>query len=160
VARIILLGFKDNDAAEAFIRDMDRIQSLDPVSSSLMGELGVITASAGKVEALVARPTLTCKCSSTGMHQGKKTGAGFTKTAKFGWWVHAKCRRPTSYIVKNFITNMLNGHNDLLPELRESWQPKEENVDPDMATSENDQTPTQAPEETQTSQGETREVQV
>jgi hypothetical protein len=35
------------------------------------------------------RPTIFCECTLT------KTGHSFTRGRKYGWWVHAKCGKPT-----------------------------------------------------------------
>lgn len=67
MARYVVLHFEDNEQAEEFVEEA-RI-SLD-------------------VRALVPAPTEFCHCGSLGGL------IGWTKGAKFGWWVCSDCKRP------------------------------------------------------------------
>lgn len=97
MARVIVLEFSDNEAAEAFCR------------ASLAESEPTYT-----LQAMVARPTTYCR----GPHRvpGKlKSQMGWTRTIKFGWWVCSVCNKPAPTVVRNFIANMVGGYNDLLP---------------------------------------------
>jgi hypothetical protein len=106
MARVIILSFDDNAAAERFAKHVMEGQRLG---------LGTMTPSQGvQVEAMVARPTVACR----GPHRvpGKlKSQMGWTRTIKFGWWVCSVCNKPAPAVVRDFIQNMLGGYNDLLP---------------------------------------------
>jgi hypothetical protein len=124
MARAIILSFKDNAAAEKFIRDLDDAVSEENASPSisLTNEAGMLAAAFGTVEAMVARPTIACHCTKgLGLHGSK--GTGYTKTKLFGWWIHAECKKPSPPLIHNFIRNMIVGvGNDLVPGLREKWK--------------------------------------
>ena len=116
MARALLLTFKDNSTAEAFVRKVWASQNIEAESGLTdAAEIGLLIASAAKVEWMVARPTVWCRCGSGPRNQQR----GYIKTAKFGWWVHGVCNRVTYVIVRDFVKNMLNGANDLLPLLKQ-----------------------------------------
>src|SRR6266566_7585030 len=103
-ARVVLLSFKDNKAAEEFCRNLATIQNdatYDPADPALTGNaLGFILAAHCKLEAMVARPSVWCRC------KGRKTG--YTKSKRFGWLLHS-CNKPAKTVVVYFIDHMLNG---------------------------------------------------
>lgn len=76
-----------------------------------------------KVEAVVARPTVWCKCNvqPESKYQRRKRQArregGWSRGSRFGWWLCAHCRRPSRAAVVHWIDSMLVGANDLLPEI-------------------------------------------
>lgn len=108
MARLVVLEFPDNEDAEAFVYGIDA-GAIGP------GPAGV------QVAAVYARPTKFCTCTTGfGMKQkqGKMAG-GFTRTRKYGWWVHAVCGKPTQMWTENFQMNLINAK-DLLPGLRET----------------------------------------
>lgn len=119
MARVIILAFSDDAAAERFAQLKDDFESnpdaeTDPAEDE--GKiilLGATVAAHTEMEAMIARPTVFCRCTSG-------TGKGtYYKTTKFGWWIHRPCKKPTYTIVKNFIHNMtISVGNDLLPGLR------------------------------------------
>ena len=143
MARVLVLSFKDNSAAEILIRSLDRIQEQDwTLPEVRFGELGVILAANAKVEAILARPVAGCK------HRFVK-GQPWKKTEVFGWYVHdvEGCKRPAATVVRDFIKNMLIASgNNLLPALRESWHNKEEDVLDPEETSQTTPTETTAQE--------------
>jgi hypothetical protein len=88
----------------------------------LVMELGTVTAAYGKIEWMLAQPKNWCRCT------GKRSSGnkfGYSKTKRFGWWVHATCNRPTKMVVQKFIGNLMNGHHDILDELRPQETPEE-----------------------------------
>lgn len=98
MSRIIILSFDSNEAAEGFARTA--LSDDQPY----------------KLEAMIARPTRGCP----GPHRvpGRmKSERGWTRTKRFGWWVCSTCKRPSSFVVRDFIDNMIGGYNDLLSEL-------------------------------------------
>ncbi len=69
---------------------------------------------------MIARPTVYCKCNSTARRRGRQKELGdFTRTQRFGWFIHAVCKKPTRTVVQNFVANRIMGNNDLLPEILE-----------------------------------------
>ena len=70
-----------------------------------------------RIDAMIARPSLACPCGSTGNKMKKGDAFGFTQSPRFGWWVHAKCHRPTATIVRNFIANLLGGYRNLMADI-------------------------------------------
>jgi hypothetical protein len=139
MARVLVLSFKNNEAAEQVVFSLDRIQGQDYIAGAEFSELGLVLATDANPEVLVARPTVSCK------HPGKQ--GPWKKTDVFGWYVHdvEGCRRPARAVVANFIKNMvIASGNNLLPALRKTWQPNEEeeqHVDPpEVATTETTET--------------------
>jgi hypothetical protein len=113
MARAVLLTFRDNQAAEAFVKKLWAEQ--DPFASGEQyTEVGFLAASSAKIEWMLAQPLAACKCSGKRVSGNK---FGYKKTKRFGWWVHAACNKPTKLIIRTFIENLKNGHNDILPEL-------------------------------------------
>ncbi len=97
MARVVIVSFMDNDAAERFIDLTLDVQEVGSMS---------------KIEALIARPTVSCP------HTYRK-GDPYRKTERFGWWVHdpSSCNKPQRTIVRDFIKNLIICYNDLLPEI-------------------------------------------
>lgn len=119
MARVVILSFTDNDAANATVQQL--LASAEPTQEGWgdrVAVLGTILASSAKVEAVIARPTAYCKC------PGNKRGE-YRKTERFGWWVH-KCNKPSVFIVRNFIKNLYLGYNNLLSDFEKKDTPKEE----------------------------------
>lgn len=112
MARIIILSVPENEEAEDFARwllDGNAPKTWDE------GDLPVVPRNT-TIEAMIARPTIGCR----GPHRvpGKlKSQMSWTRTQRFGWWVCGVCKKPSPTVVRNFIDNMLGGHNNLLPEL-------------------------------------------
>jgi hypothetical protein len=123
MARAILLTFKDNAAAEAFVKAMWRAQSGEEgISLEQVGEIGLIAAASSRIQWMVARPLQYCKCKIV-PHTGQgKFATKFEKwrqTERYGWHVHVKCNKPSYWVVRDWIKHRKVGLNDLLPELRE-----------------------------------------
>lgn len=109
--RIVLLEMASEDAEE-FVRDV----------VNRGADEATIVPTGATVEAVVARPTVWCKCdvptesrSQRRRRQSQRREGGWSRGAKLGWWLCAHCRKPSKAIVQHWITNMLAGANDLLP---------------------------------------------
>ena len=159
MTRIVVLSFDDNKAAEAFVEHI--LVAQDPMSSDTQAtSIGYLAVALSVVEAVVARPTVSCRCRIVGMTEyfrnqsqrrrstGKFEDPGerreyvtamgrWTKTERFGWLVHDKCNRPNYFIVHRFIQNMLIGLgcNNLLDEIKEK---RNAPTEPEASTGGND----------------------
>jgi len=127
-ARVLVLSFKDEKAAEQFARLKVQWEEYDEnAPENVQAEvltLGAIVAAETKLEAMVARPSNPCRCTSS-KHVNR--GGGYTKTVKFGWWVHAACGKPEWRLIQDFIKNMiLSSGNDLLPGLKDKFKAERE----------------------------------
>jgi hypothetical protein len=95
--RHVVLEFNDNEAAEAFIKKLAELQDVDnrpkedEVPYLAMG-LAMASAAYCKVVRVFAYPTITCTCDNGESHHGD---IGISK--KYGWMVHRKCGKPTTY---------------------------------------------------------------
>lgn len=149
MARVVVLDFKDNDAAEHFVQALLEVQNEDRNSEYAGHEamaIGAVAMAMSEVKAIVARPTVSCRCRIVGMtqyfrekHQRSRVATGkfidwrgperteyvtamgrWIKTERFGWLIHDKCKRPAFYPVHRFFQNMLigMGANNLLPEIK------------------------------------------
>lgn len=136
MARVVILSFENNAAANKFVKDINALQNdgASPgaqVDKDEILRVGLLAATYSKLEALLARPTLACECTKgLGIRsQQYKAVAGFGKTAKFGWWVHAACGRPTKMVVDNWIKNLIiSGGNNLLGQILTPKGPVEVHV--------------------------------
>jgi len=136
MARVIILSFRDNEAAEALIEKLDDLQgyAFDPdaehpslhVHQDNLMELGATLAAHAKPEALLARPTAGCHCRRKGRVQG------WTRTKRFGWFVCPECNRPSTLVVKKWMSNLTGtvGGNNQLQELRRKIHPDDPNESP------------------------------
>ena len=122
MARAILITFKDNDAAEAFVKTTWRSQGDQGASLADVGELGLIVASAARIRWMIAQPTQACKCNikpNTGKGKFNNQYEQWRQTERFGWRVHARCNKPNFFVVRDFLRNLHVGYKNLLGELRE-----------------------------------------
>jgi hypothetical protein len=109
VARTILITFADNKAAAEFARDFASAQKT--TCSGTMIHIEGVT-----MDAMIARPTLYCRCTPTMRRRGRQKELGdFTQAEKFGWYIHALCQRPTKYVVEHWLQHRIAGNKDLLP---------------------------------------------
>lgn len=131
MARVVVLSFTDNLAAEAFVKLLDEAQSNEypNIIGMTLQEMGLILASGAKTEALLPRPTLpSCTCEPDYHLRGNQKN--WYKTKRFGWFVCPRCRRPAKEVIQNYIKNLaVTGGNDLLAELRAEESPVDEPVD-------------------------------
>lgn len=133
MARVVILSFENNSAAVKFVREVNRVQTDDTSDHQDIARIGLLAATYSKLEAFLARPTLACACKhGLGIRsQQYKAVAGFGKTPKFGWWVHAACGRPTKMVVDRFISNLtISGGNNLLHQILTPKEPVEVHVVP------------------------------
>lgn len=117
--RIVLLDMATEDAEE-FVRLVDGVSEV----SCFERDSGEERHFAANVEAVVARPTVWCKCdvptesrSQRRRRVAAKREGGWSRGARFGWWLCARCRKPSKAVVQHWITSMLVGANDLLPQI-------------------------------------------
>jgi hypothetical protein len=65
------------------------------------------------VEGIYKKPTQFCQGCST----GKKSGLGFTKGQKFGWWVCVQCKKPSRLYWESVIDRQCSFGKNLLDRL-------------------------------------------
>ena|ERR1700756_3721345 len=125
MARTFLITFKQNDAAEAFVKAVTQLQSFgsseeDLATSGDLGplidKLGTLVAAHATVNAMLARPTTYCKC--------PKYVSGWTKTEGFGWYVCPVCLKPNRHVVARWIHIHCGSEVDLLPALLKKLFPE------------------------------------
>jgi len=127
MARVVILSFGDNDAAEHFIESVWAAQEAEDneTTEREITATGAIAAACATVEALVARPTVWCECKIVGKSRGSSKGKFsaltemWIRTERFGWVVHQRCNKPNRWVVKRFVHQLLAGVGlkNLLPEL-------------------------------------------
>ena len=119
MARAVILDFKDNEAAEMFVQLLLQAQS-DPETGAPIA-MSTILAAHAAVKGLFARPTAGCHCRGS----ARNHKLAYTRTVRFGWWVHAVCRKPSALVVKNFYKNIgISAGSNLLHEIEERLVPK------------------------------------
>lgn len=114
MARLVLLSIPENALAERLVRGM--IESPD---------IAHVVPSSATVEWVAARPTDPCDCAMKAdpvarrrRRASSRTGKdAFTKGRRFGWWLHAACKKPTRLVIERFAVNMIGGNYDLTPEI-------------------------------------------
>lgn len=104
--RVVMLEFSDNDEANEFVRSHN-----DPNEQFT-------------IAAVVAMPksNFVCRCATPDPQARRRRGnsaknRAWSRGKRYGWWLCTACRRPSKAIVRHFITNLLAGNNDLLPEI-------------------------------------------
>ena len=118
MARTILITFADNEEADKLIAEHIALRtqpSSVPIEADAEQFLGGLLLE-GVIEAVVAKPTKACHCRAGFGKMTSRGSYGWTQTRRFGWWVHAKCMKPSQGVVNKFIANMLNGNRNLLVE--------------------------------------------
>jgi hypothetical protein len=116
VARLVLLRFDSNEAAELFARVLSDPETNGPgmdVNDLLYGV---------KPEWVIGMPTKACECAQTRPSKRQRGGhkvEGWTKGKTYGWWIHPVkgCGRVSRLVLERFIPNLTNGAYDLLPEI-------------------------------------------
>jgi hypothetical protein len=116
MARLLLISFGDNDTAESFVRTLDQLQQGEypGLTDQAITELGMILGSGSVMEAMIARPTMPCRCAGS---SSRKTVKEYKKTKRFGWWVHATCNRPSREMIRHFIDHRIMDYRNLLVEI-------------------------------------------
>lgn len=122
--RLVILDMTTEDA-EDFVRQLHASGRLSVEVTDSRDPLDGVVWDA-TVEAVVARPMVGCKCSvvTESRYQRRrrlKTGAtkdqAYSRGPRFGWWVCSVCRKPSRAAVMHWVSSMLVGANDLLPEI-------------------------------------------
>jgi hypothetical protein len=70
------------------------VDEIDP-STLIVDEELVDTFAPRDLEVVGVFKAPTQFCDPSDGHRGKKTQSGFTRGKKYGWWVCAKCKKPT-----------------------------------------------------------------
>ena|SRR5271170_4388168 len=133
MARVILIAIEDNAMADSFVRQVMSdgfVWQLPPSKPDIDYDIPQFHPNEGRrvncmIEAVVARPTSWCRCAVPevrGRRKGKRE-IGWSRSTHFGWWVCVTCGKPSSAIVRHFITTMLAGCNDLVPEILRIGKP-------------------------------------
>lgn len=123
--RVVLIELATEDA-EAFIRSVAENSMVIVYDRETEAET-VVEAS---VQAVVARPTVWCKCDvpveSRGARRKRlaRRESSWTRGRQFGWWLCSHCRKPSRAVVMHWVTTMLAGANDLLPQILGEGEPK------------------------------------
>src|SRR3954469_2637252 len=86
MARFVLLQFDDDQEAEDFVKEGALRYT------TKWGDPSDTVPFDYKVWGVYQKPTRFCDCDGS----GKKTMIGFTRGKKYGWWIHAKCMKPTA----------------------------------------------------------------
>lgn len=81
MARLVVLEFDDDQAADRFVAHM-----ANRMGAGALNQASVAIAYSSVV-GVFARPTKFCKCKNP-------NSKNFTKSAKFGWWIHKPCSKP------------------------------------------------------------------
>ena len=119
--RIILLEMATEDA-EQLARYVNATEQV-VIRGKVSGEPFNLRA---KVEAIVAKPTASCKCDVPVESKARRRRriarreSSWHRGARFGWWVCSHCSKPSKAVVTHWITSMLVGAQDLLPEVLRS----------------------------------------
>jgi hypothetical protein len=125
VARTFLITFKQNDAAEAFVRAITRLQKFGADEQELaesgdlgplIDQLGTLMAAHADVNAMIARPTTYCRCPIK--------SSGWKKSEVFGWYVCPSCNKPNRHVVARWIALHCGSEKDLLPALLKKLFPE------------------------------------
>src|ERR1700747_2218117 len=104
--RTVILTIDDNKEAEQFAREMVAAMGADPPLDNV--SMPRVPAGA-TIQALLAQPSRGCTC------QGGPEG--WSRVPRFGWFICTECKKPNAIVVKNWISNHLNGCATLLEEL-------------------------------------------
>jgi hypothetical protein len=86
MARFVLLQFDDDQEAEDFAEMALKQHGV------IYDSREYIVCAGAKIWGIYQKPTKFCDCDGS----GKKTMIGFTRGKKYGWWIHAKCMKPTA----------------------------------------------------------------
>jgi hypothetical protein len=90
--RHVVLEFADNEAAEEFVRKLAELQQTPDKEELTCLGIAMAAASYTKVTRVFAYPTMTCVCNEGESHHGD-----IGRSKKYGWLVHRKCGKPTTY---------------------------------------------------------------
>lgn len=105
MARLVVISFDDNEAAERFVDHMN-----NKMGAGALNQASIAIAY-GHVEMLLAQPTMFCQCKNPDPKH-------FGRTKKFGWYVHRKCNKPTERNGRSLRSILSTAYN-LLPGVEE-----------------------------------------
>lgn len=93
--RFVVVEIPDNEEAEAFVEAVNAGRMIFGIPRTVEGdtvEINYVGLTDAKVPQMYAVPTMFCDCPDYAGKSGR--------SAKYGWYVHAKCARPrpTNYI--------------------------------------------------------------
>ncbi len=131
MARYLVLSFDDNAQAETLVEDWWRAMQTLPKDEDDKVNVRLLTPiQENDVECtivgLVGKPTQFCDPSDDHLKGRGKTGRGFTRGKKWGWWVCAICKRPTKGWAAGWKAVVGDGRNLLNDLLKELEDDKEE----------------------------------
>jgi hypothetical protein len=105
VARLVVLEFDDDEAAERFVDHMGNRMGATALNAAS------IALAYSDVIRVVAKPTRFCKC---------KNPQKFVQTKRFGWRVHEACMKPVPqpWSERRGLLQLLFSANELLDSIR------------------------------------------
>lgn len=123
MAVYVMLSFDDDNEAHRFVKETLTDGEIGYDTHSSESELEVSWV-ACTVRGVWKKPTIFCDCEST------KRVDGFTRGRKYGWWVHAKCGKPSKLWAKGDAWHGALGRNllpqsELAPEYRSPENPQQ-----------------------------------
>ena len=114
--RVILLEMSTEDAEE-FVRWSTAYGAVGAFYEPQEGEEHLTPAAKkyeATIQAVVAKPTVWCRCDipletkyQRRRRIAQKREGGWSRGVRFGWWLCARCRKPSKAVVTHFITSML-----------------------------------------------------
>jgi hypothetical protein len=126
----VMLSFDNDDEAHEFVKATLRDKGVmyDGYSTGEGPEIDPVWIDGPYVRGVWKRPTIFCTCDSNDRK------VGFTRGRKYGWWVHAKCGKPSKLWGAGNAWHPALGRN-LLPqsELAPEYRSPENAQDPKWA---------------------------
>jgi hypothetical protein len=121
MAVYVMLTFDNDDEAHKYVKDVLQSKSVTIATKSLDPDVEEIPA---LVRGVWKKPTIFCTCDSNDRK------VGFTRGKKFGWWVHAKCGKPSKLWGQGNAWHPALGRNllpqsELAPEYRSPENPQD-----------------------------------
>lgn len=131
MARYVVLAFDSNAQAETLVEDWWNSLQTAPMDEDGKPRVRLLTpVQENDVEChvvgLLAKPTLFCNPEDGHLKSVGKTGRGFTRGMKYGWWVCAICKKPTKGWAagwKPVVADARNLLQDFLDSLKEDKEP-------------------------------------
>lgn len=118
MARLVVLSFEDNAAAEGFVKQIDNLEYLpEGAMGGVSNDYAPIDA--GVVEGVFALPTQFCE----GGHGGGKRSRSWSRGKKYGWWVCTVCMKPANISREKTIRAVVSQGVNLLKKAQEFVTP-------------------------------------
>lgn len=102
MARLVILEFESDEAAERFVDHMGNRMGADTLNQAS------IAIAYADVTHVFAKPTKFCKC---------KNPRNFVRTKRFGWRIHEACKKPRPLTGTAFKVFLFDANN-LIDEIR------------------------------------------